>query len=241
MPGLGTVINAAAIAAGGILGSICGGRLKERYRQTLNAACGVSVIFIGISGVMKYMLGLDKNSPSGGGTMLIVMSLVLGGLLGELLNIEGLFERLGEWLKEKSGSSGDSGFVNGFITASFTVCIGAMAVVGSIQDGLSGDLSVLCAKSVLDFIIIMVMTCSLGKGCIFASVPVLIFEGSITCLAVFIKPIMTDAALAYLSLIGSVLIFCVGINITFGKKINVANLLPSVVIAAAAAFLPFFR
>ena len=147
MPGLGTVINAAAIAVGGILGSICGGRLKERYRKTLNAACGVSVIFIGISGAMKYMLELAKTAPPAAVRCLLLFRWFWGGLLGEFLNIEGLFERLGEWLKEKSGSSGDSGFVNGFITASFTVCIGAMGCCRFHTGRLSGDLSVLSAKA----------------------------------------------------------------------------------------------
>ena len=124
------------------------------------------------------------------------------------------------------------------MTASLTVCIGAMAIVGSIQDGISGDWSTLGAKAILDFIIVMVMTSSLGKGCVFSAIPVLIWEGSLTLLATTIKPLMTELTMSYLSLVGSVLIFCVGLNLVWGKKVRVANLLPAVVLAVVVAFLP---
>ena len=127
--------------------------------------------------------------------------------------------------------------MDAFVTASLTVCIGAMAIVGSIQDGIRGDYSILSAKAVLDFILVMVMTCSMGKGCLFSAIPVAVFQGSITALAGLVAPLMTDGALNNLSFIGSILIFCVGVNLIWGKKIRVANLLPAVVFAAAAAFL----
>ena len=114
-----------------------------------------------------------------------------------------------------------------------------MAIVGAIQDGLVGDYSILATKAILDLIIIMVMRCSLGKGAVFSAIPVAIFQGSITALAGLIRPLMTDAALANLSLVGNVLIFCVGVNLIWGKKVKVANLLPAIVIAVIAAFLPF--
>ena len=113
-----------------------------------------------------------------------------------------------------------------------------MAIVGAIQDGISGDWSTLAAKAVLDLIIVMVMTCSLGKGCVFSAISVFMLEGSITVLASFLKPLMTDLAMNYLSLIGSILIFCVGVNLVWGKKVRVANLLPAIVFAVIAAFLP---
>ena len=127
--------------------------------------------------------------------------------------------------------------MDAFVTASLTVCIGAMAIVGSIQDGIRGNYSILTAKAVLDFILVMVMTCSMGKGCLFSAIPVAVFQGSITALAGLVAPLMTDAALNNLSFIGSILIFCVGINLIWGKNIRVANLLPAVVFAVAAAFL----
>lgn len=232
------MINAAAIVAGGILGTLFGKLLKERHQDSLSKACGICVLFIGIAGALEGMLTVHDGNISSGGSLLIIACLAIGGLLGELLNIEEQFERFGRWLKEKTGNSKDRLFVDGFVTASLTVCIGAMAVVGAIQDGLMGDISILVTKAVLDLIIVMVMTCSLGKGCAFSAIPVAVFQGSITALSYFIKPLMTDSALANLSMIGSILIFCVGVNLVWGKKIRVANLLPAIVIAVAAAFLP---
>ena len=114
-----------------------------------------------------------------------------------------------------------------------------MAIVGSIQDGILGDYSILATKAVLDLIIITVMSCSMGRGAVFSAIPVAVFQGSITVLAGFLRPVMTEAALANLSLVGNVLIFCVGINLVWGKRIKVANLLPAIAVAVAAAFLPF--
>lgn len=238
MIGLGTIINSAAIIVGGVFGLLFGKLLKERVQDTLQKANGVCVLFIGIAGAMEGMLRLSGSTLSSGRSMLIVASLALGALVGELMNIEHWVERFGEWLKIKTGNSKDKDFVNGFVTASLTVCIGAMAVVGSIKDGIEGDISILTTKAILDLIIVMVMTCSLGKGCIFSAIPVAVFQGTITALARLIKPLMTEAALANLSLIGSVLIFCVGVNLVWGKKIKVANLLPSLVFAVAISFIP---
>lgn len=239
MAGLGTIINSAAIIVGGVFGLLFGKILNERIQDSLQKASGICVLFIGIAGAMEGMLKLSGSSLSAGRSMLIVASLALGALVGEILNIEHGFERFGEWLKFKTGNAKDKSFVEGFVTASLTVCIGAMAVVGSIKDGISGDYSILATKAILDFIIIMVMTCSLGKGCIFSAIPVAVFQGLITAFARLIKPLMTDGALANLSLIGSILIFCVGVNLVWDKRIKVANLLPSLVFAVAIAFLPF--
>lgn len=239
MIGIGTIINTAAIVVGGIFGLVFGKFVKEDSQETLSKACGVCVLFIGMAGAFEGMFRVEGGRITSGGTMMIIVSLALGALIGELLGIERWFEKLGEWLKIKTGSAKDKAFVEGFVTASLTVCIGAMAIVGAIQDGLVGDYSTLATKGILDFIIIMVMTCSLGKGCIFSAVPVALWQGSITLLARLIKPIMTEAALANLSLVGSILIFCVGLNLVWGKRIRVANLLPAIVIAVIIAFLPF--
>lgn len=239
MVGLGTIINSAAIIVGGVFGHLFGKILNERIQDSLQKASGICVLFIGIAGAMEGMLKLSGSSLLAGCSMLIVASLALGALVGEILNIEHGFERFGEWLKVKTGNAKDKSFVEGFVTASLTVCIGAMAVVGSIKDGISGDYSILVTKAILDLIIITVMTCSLGKGCAFSAIPVAVFQGLITALARLIKPLMTDGALANLSLIGSILIFCVGVNLVWDKRIKVANLLPSLVFAVAIAFLPF--
>lgn len=238
MPGLGTIINIAGILLGGVLGLCFGKLLKERHQQTLTRVCGVSTLFIGICGALEVMLSVNGDGVVSGSGMMIVICLSLGALIGELLNIEDGFERFGQWLKVKTGNAKDKQFVDGFVTASLTVCIGAMAIVGSIEDGISGDYSILATKAILDLIIIMVMTCSLGKGCIFSAIPVGILQGGVTLLSTFLRPLMTPAAQSNLSMIGSILIFCVGLNLVWDKRIRVANLLPAVVLAVAAAFLP---
>ena len=237
MVGLGTIINTLAIILGGLGGLLFGRFLKESVQDALCKACGVSTLFLGIAGALEGMLTVEGPGVVSSGTMLVIGCIALGSLIGALLNLEDGMERFGQWLKIKTGNARDARFVDAFVTASLTVCIGAMAIVGSIQDGIKGDYSILAAKAVLDFIIIMVMTCSMGKGCIFSAIPVAIFQGSITALAGLIKPLMTDAALSNLSMIGSILIFCVGVNLVWGKKIQVSNMLPAVVLAVAAAFL----
>lgn len=239
MIGAGTIINSAAIVAGGLIGHFAGRLFRQEQQDALTKACGVSVLFIAIAGAMQGMLKIDGGKILSGKSMLVVLCLALGTVAGELIGIEKGFERFGEWLKKKSGNSGDSLFVNAFVTASLTVCIGAMAIVGAIQDGISGDYSTLAVKAVLDFIIVAVMTSSLGKGCVFSAIPVFLFEGAVTLLARLISPVMTETAAAYLSLIGSVLIFCVGLNLVWGKKVRVANMLPAVLFAVAAAYLPW--
>ena len=244
MVGLGTVINTAAILAGGVCGALFGRVLSQGAQDTLMKVCGVGTLFIAISGAMEGMLTVQDGKIFSSGAMLIIGCLAIGAVIGEALNIEGAFERLGQWLKVKTGNAkkthneSDTCFLSAFLHASLTVCIGAMAIVGSIQDGLTGDYSILATKAVLDLIIIMVMSSSMGKGAAFSAIPVAVLQGSMTALAGLMRPVMTEGALANLSLVGNVLIFCVGINLLFGKKVKVANLLPAIVIAVAAAFLP---
>ena len=240
MIGLGTIINSAAIVAGGLSGQLIGKLFRREQQDALTKACGVSVLFIALSGAMQGMLHIDGGVLISGKSMLVVLCLALGTVIGELIGIERGFEHFGEWLKRKTGNSGDPQFVNAFVTASLTVCIGAMAIVGAIQDGVSGDYSTLAVKSVLDLIIVAVMTSSMGKGCAFSAIPIFLFEGGITLLARLIAPLMTETAEAYLSLIGSILIFCVGLNLVWGKKIRAANMLPAVLLAVLAAYLPIY-
>lgn len=239
MIGLGTMINSVSIVAGGLVGHFTGKLFKPEQREMLNKTCGISVLFIAIAGAMEGMLRIEGAKISSGRSMLVVLCLAIGTIIGELIGIEKAFERFGEWLKAKTGNSKDAGFVNAFVTASLTVSIGAMAIMGAIQDGLLNDYSTLAVKSVLDFIIIAVMTSSMGRGCAFSAIPVFVFEGCITLLARLVSPVMTETAIAYLSLIGSILIFCIGLNLVWGKKVNVANMLPAVLLAILAAYLPW--
>lgn len=239
MAGLGTMINVAGVLAGGLLGLLLGKGLPRRFQDILIQASGLAVLFLGISGAMEEMLKIVEGSLVSEGTMMIIVCFVVGALLGEWLNLEKHMEDFGVWLKRRTGSNGDTRFIEGFLTTSFTICIGAMAVVGAIKDGIYGDYSILAAKTVLDTIMVFVMTASMGKGCIFSAIPVALFQGSITLLATFIEPLLTEEAMTNLSLTGSMLIFCVGLNLIWGKKIKVANLLPTLLAAVAWAFLPW--
>lgn len=236
MVGLGTILNVAAIVAGGLIGLVFSRAISARYQQTLMQAIGVCVIFVGIGGAVQEMMTVTADGLQSGGTMMVVISYAVGSLLGEWIDLERRMEQFGTWLKIKTGNAREKQFVDAFVTASLTVCIGAMAIVGAIQDGLSGDHSTLALKAMLDMVIICVMSASMGKGCLFAAIPVGILQGAVTLLARAIQPLMTEAALANLSLTGSILIFCVGINLLWEKKLKVANMLPSIVVAVILAF-----
>ena len=237
MVGLGTGINVAAIIAGGVAGLTFGRRITKRCQETLLKAVGAAVLFIGIGGALQQMLHIENGTIVSAGTMMMIFSLALGALLGEWIDIDRRMERFGQWLRHRSGNESDTRFVDGFVLASLTVCIGAMAVVGSIEDGLHGDYSILAAKAVLDLIIVMTMTAALGKGCIFSASPVGIFQGGMTLLAGLLSPLITDAAMSNLSYAGNILIFLVGVNLIWGPKVRVANLLPALLVAFGWAFL----
>lgn len=230
MKGLGTIVNVAAVIFGGVIGMIIKKGLKERINDTLTKACGISVIFIGVAGALSKMLVIDGNSISTNGTLLLVLSLVFGGIIGELINIEKRMDSLGNRLKKAVKAGNDSNFVEGFVAATLVICIGAMAIVGSLQDGLTGDHSMLFTKAILDFIIVMVIASATGIGAVFSAVPLGIYQGLITLCAVLIEPLISDRLVNELSMVGSVLIFCVGINLIFDKKIRMGNLLPALLV-----------
>ena len=237
MVGFGTILNVIGVLLGGVCGLLFGKRFSYRFQESLTYANGVVVLFLGVAGTLEGMMSVENGHLSSGGTLMMVASLAIGALVGEWINLEQRMEDFGVWLREKTKNEGDTAFVDGFVTASLTICIGAMAIVGPIQDALQHDYSTLMLKAILDAIIIMVMTAAMGKGCIFSAIPIALFQGSVTILARFIEPIMTAQALANLSLVGNILIFCIGTNIIWGKKFRVANMLPAIVIAVACAYI----
>ena len=232
MIGLGTIVNVTAIIVGGCLGTLFRGGLKDHYQTALTRTLGLATIFIGIAGALPGMLEVTDGHLAGKDTLGMVLSLALGTLIGEFLDFDGWLERLGRWLKERAARSDDARFVEGFVTASLVVCVGAMAIVGSIQDGLTGNPATLYTKSILDFTIVMVFASSYGRGAIFSALPVGVLQGSVTLLAGLVAPLFTPAVIANLSFLGSILIFCVGINLVFDNRFRVANMLPALVIGA---------
>lgn len=237
MRGMGTIANVLAIIVGGILGLFCKNLLKARYQETIMKATGIATMFLALSGTLSKMFVIQQVGIQTTGSMNVILSLVIGALIGEMIDIDHLFEKFGNWLKLKTKSQGDHQFVNAFVTASLTVCIGAMAIMRAIQDGIYANPSILFAKAVLDFVIILMMSSSMGKGCFFAFIPVAFLQGTLTALSVGLAPFMTTSLLNHLDMVGNILIFCVGINLIWPRTIRVANLLPALVVAVILSFL----
>ena len=236
--GIGTVINVLAIIGGGIVG-LAGGRLmKQNYQDLVLRATAIAIMFIGAAGAFSKLIIISDDGTLGTtGTINICVSLALGALIGEIIDIDGFFERIGAWLKHKSGSDGDNRFIDGFVTASLTCGIGAMGILGSIQDGVYGDYSILAAKATIDFVLLLVITSSMGKGCIFSALTVGVLQGVMTALAAVLAGFMNDAMLNAISMTGGILIFCIGFNLMWPDKIKVANLLPALVITVLIALI----
>lgn len=241
MPGLGTIVNAAAVILGALAGMLFGRLINENIRDSLMKVLGLCVMFLGAAGAFSGMLTINGGSLESSGTMLMIVSLVVGTLAGELLKIENGLDRFGDWLRKKVKADGDRGFTTAFVNTSLVICVGAMAVVGSIEDGISGDHTTLFAKALLDFLIVIIMSSTMGLGCLFAFIPITILQGSITALARLCEPLLSmGTVIGDMSLVGSVMIFCVGVNLAFGKKFKVGNMLPSLIVAIVYSLISYF-
>lgn len=241
MIGLGTIINTAGVIAGGLIGLGLKNGIRKNVQDIMMQACGVATIFIGGAGALSGMLTFQGGEIKTQGTMLLIFSLVLGSLLGEWIGIEQKMDLLGERIKKAVKAENDHLFVEGFVNVSLIICVGAMAIVGAVQDGISGDYSLLVAKAILDLIIVVVFAAAYGIGAVFSAVPVLIYQGGITLAAAFLGSFVSEAIIKELSFIGSVLIFCVGVNIGFGKKFKVGNMLPALLVPILYEIMkPFF-
>ena len=230
MIGLGTLINTAGVIAGGIIGIFLRKGIRSEIQNGLMKACGVASMFIGVAGTLSGMLLIDNGAIKTQGSMLLIFSLVIGCFIGEKINIEQHMESFGNYIKNAVNHKEDAGFCEGFIGASLIMCVGAMAIVGSVQDGINGDYSMLAAKTVLDFIVSIVLASTYGVGVVFSAFSILIYQGAITIVAHFAGSFMSDALIANLSYIGSALIFCVGVNLAFGKKFAIGNMLPALLV-----------
>lgn len=230
MVGLGTIINTAAVVAGGLLGLLLKNGIAKKFETILMQALGLATIFIGAGGVLKYMLVVENGAVDTRGTMLLIFSLVIGCILGQWLNIESKMEVLGVKLKAAVRIKNDNRFVEGFVTTSLIICVGAMAIVGAMQDGLSGDSSMLVAKALLDFALVAILASAYGVGPIFSAIPIFVYQGAITLIAMLFGTVISDALIGELSFVGSALIFCVGVNLVREKTFRVANMLPALLI-----------
>ena len=232
MIGTGTIANVAAIVLGGAIGLGVRGGLKAHYQEGLMKAMGLGTLFIGAAGALAGALTVQDGKVASLGTaatLSMILALALGTLVGEFFDFDGKMEHLGIWLKAKADMRGDSEFVQGVVTASLVVCVGAMAIVGSIQDGLAGDATTLYTKAVIDGIVVMVLASVYGKGVLFSALPVGVLQGAITLCAGLLAPVFSQPVIDNLSFLGSLLIFCVGVNLAFGTKFKVANMLLALV------------
>jgi len=240
MIALGTIVNVAAITAGGTIGTLIKRGLPDRFKDITIQSIGLSVCMIGVSGTLQGMFKVvEGGSIDKQYTMIMIFSLIIGGLIGEMINIENKLDKLGNWFQSKFAKEGGS-FAQGFVTASLVFCVGAMAIVGSLEDGLLGNPSTLFAKSILDGVFSLVLASTMGIGVVFSAVPVLIYQGGITLLAGLIKPLMTDVVISQMSMVGSILILGIGINMLEIKKVKVGNLLPAMFIPVAYYVLTLF-
>ena len=224
----GTIVNALAVVAGSLVGLLVKKGLPQRVEETVVKIMGVAVMVIGFNGVVSSMFTVNADGGlSSSGELLMVISLVIGAIAGELLDIDGRLNRFGAMIEEKTHAEG---FSKGFINASIIYCVGAMAIIGSLQDGLTGDSTVLFVKGALDGTMSIMLTASMGFGVLFSAVPVLIYQGSISLLAGVISPLISDLLLNQICSVGYVIVAVIGLNFISSGKIRVANLLPSLAV-----------
>ncbi len=213
---LGTIVNTGAIIVGALIGLMFRGGIPESYNNTIMKAIGLAVVLIGL-----------MNAFQTANILLLIFSLAIGSLLGEMMKIENGLENLGNWLQSKFASS-SSNISHGFVTASLLFCVGAMAIVGSLESGLSGNHQTLFAKSVLDGISSIVFASTMGLGVLFSAASVFIYQGLITISASFLQQFLVEAAITEMSAVGGLLILAIGMNILDLPRIKVGNMLPAI-------------
>lgn len=213
---LGTIVNAFAIIIGTLFGVGLKNGIKEQYKKTIMDGIGLSVLIIGIMG------GVKSNN-----IILVICSIVIGTIIGEFIGIEDKLDRLGKFLQTKLGGK-DSNFSNAFVTASLIYCVGAMAIVGSLEAGIQHNYETLFAKAILDGISAIVFASTLGIGVAFSSIAVFFYQGSITLLAGMLNAVLTDEIINEMSAVGGILIMAIGINLLELKQIKIGNMLPAI-------------
>ena len=223
MSGLGTIANALAIIGGTLIGVVLRRGLPEKWQQTIMQGVALCIFIIGLQMALKT-----------GNIVICVVSLVIGSIIGEALDIDEHLQRLGNYLANKFSVAAK--IAEGFISATLIFCIGAMAVVGALQDGLKQDATILYAKATLDGIISVILAANLGIGVAFSAVSVFLYQGSLTMLAGFLQPVMTEAVLNEVTACGGVLIMAIGINSLKLLEIRISNQLPAVLVAGVLAY-----
>lgn len=232
-PYLGTIVNFAVVLIMGSVGALIKRGLPERYSKTIMSAMAVCVIYIGIDGVMEAPppTATEILSPGLFKVLVMIISMAVGAVIGELIDFEKWMGKLGEVAEAKLGKlGGDGRFAEGFVSCSILFCVGAMTVNGAIE-GASGDHSLLLTKSVIDGISVLIMSSTLGIGCAFSAFFVLVYQGFITLLATFLVGALSASTLSYMSMTGSLVVILLGTNVLGVTKVRTANLVPSMFVA----------
>lgn len=224
---LGTIINTLSIIVGALIGLFVKGKISKNINETIMNGLALCVIYIGISGALK-----------GNNTMVIIISIALGGLIGELIDIDRKLESFGDKIEKKFNKNNSNISISqGFVSATLLFCVGAMAIVGSLESGLNNNHSTLYAKSLLDGITSIIFTSTLGIGVMLSAFAVFIYQGSITLMAGFLSSFLNDVAINNMTAVGSILIMGLGLNILGVTKIKISNLLPSIIVAVVLSLL----
>ncbi len=228
---LGTIVNAAPIVAGSLIGLLFKKGFSKKIADAVMTGLALCVLYIGVSGALE-----------GQHVLAVILSMVVGGIAGTLLDLDARLKKLGDRIEARIKNGAQSGFSNGLVTASLLYCVGAMAILGALASGLRGDHSILYTKSLLDFISAIVLAATLGMGVAFSAVPVLMYQGLITLLAQFVAPVLNDVAVADMTCTGSLLLIALGLNMLGVTKIKVMNYVPGIFLAlgfsALMALLP---
>lgn len=231
MIGLGTIVNTVAIIVCAFIGIILKNGIPDKIKNSIISVMGLSVMLMGLTGLIQSMVTIENNSLKFNGIMLITISLVLGLIVGEIIDIEKFFDNAGNFLKKKVGTNADNRFVEGFVTTSLIFCIGAMSILGAIADGINNDPSILYNKAILDGISVIIFASTYGIGAMFSALSVFVYQGTITLLSFMINDYVTPEIMNAISMVGSAMIFCLGSNIFFKTKVRVGNLLPAIFFA----------
>lgn len=226
----GTLVNAVAVVVGGLIGLLLKKGIKESYTESINKALGLAVLIIGLNGVISNMFTIEEGKISSSGELLLVIFLVLGTFAGELLKLDDRFSRFCKGIESKFKSDG---FAAGFINSTVLFCVGAMSIVGSINDGLTGDSSVLFVKSALDFVNAIIFGATLGYGVIFTFIPILLYQGGISLLAGTLSGVLQGELLEQICMVGYAIIMAIGLNFLLVKKFKTLNMVPALLLPVA--------
>lgn len=231
MVGIGTVINTVLVIIGSLVGLLLKKAIPERLKESMIQALALATFTIGVTGIINASSTVAKDGTlTGNYAILMVLSMAIGTFIGELINIQKKLDNMGDFLQKKFSSEDSSSFSQGFVTASLVFCVGSMTILGSINDALLHDPTILITKSILDMIMSVVFASTLGIGVIFSAATVALYQGILTACASFLSPILTGELIAQMSFVGSILIAGIGLNFIYKPKLKLANMLPAMFI-----------